>query len=330
MKHIEPIAIQGASDTKTMVDPKGKKNFPTKTRMYMHIPKPIYYLIIPLMAMTTMGVQSQEIITLPHTVPDAPQWSHSEKQYFSPLWQTETVTNVSIPTMEVFRPDTPNGTAVIVAPGGGLYALSINSEGNHVAQWLAKKGITAFVLKYRLVPTGEDGVLDLQNDWSTDFEGTKKKVQQVLPLSIADGLSAIAYVRKNAKEFNLRPDKIGFMGFSAGGAVTMGTGLGYIPGTRPDFIVPIYAWMTVMEPYSVPGDAPPMLVICAADDPLELGPASVQLYEDWVTHEKVAELHMYSKGGHGFGMKEQGLPSDDWIQRFYDWGVAEGLIINGN
>ncbi|TFG73845.1 MAG: alpha/beta hydrolase [Flavobacteriales bacterium] len=266
-------------------------------------------------------VQSQEIIKLPHENNSGTVWEGKEKEYFSDIWQTQVVTNVSVPTMEVFRPENPNGTAVIIAPGGGLFALSINSEGKEVAQWLNKKGITAFVLKYRLVPTGTDGVKEV----SEIGEKIGEKVSPVLPLSIADGLAAIAEVRTNAQKYGIDTKKIGFMGFSAGGAVTMGVTLNYTSENRPDFIVPVYPWMGVIGSYVVPADAPPMLVVCASDDPLLLAPASIDLYSAWSGLGKVVELHMYAKGGHGFGMKTQGLPSDQWIQRFYDWSVSEGI-----
>lgn len=223
--------------------------------------------------------------------------------------------------MEVFKPDEPNGTAVIIAPGGGLYAHSINSEGNDVAKWLNKKGITAFVLKYRLVPTGENAIKDFSDDGVKAYE----KVEKVLPLSINDGLAAISYVRSHAVEFNIEPNKIGFMGFSAGGAVTMGVTFNYAVHNRPDFIVPVYPWMTVIKSYEVPSDAPPMLVICATDDPLGLAQESIDLYTNWLKSKKSTGLHMYSKGGHGFGMRKQELPSDKWISRFYDWAITEGF-----
>lgn len=267
---------------------------------------------------------AQEIVKIQHEASSEVTWEGIEKDYFSDIWQNQVVTNVSVPTMEVFRPAVgqSNGTSVIVAPGGGLYALSIKSEGTDVAKWLIEKGITVFVLKYRLVPTGEDGVQEIMKD-----PKVMEKAGQVLPLSVADGLSAIANVRENAEKYNVDPSKIGFMGFSAGGAVTMGVTFNYIKENRPDFIVPVYAWMNVIGDYEVPVDAPPMLAICASDDPLLLAPASVKLYSDWLQNEKPAGLHMYSKGGHGFGMKEQGLPSDHWIQQFYDWSVAEKITV---
>jgi acetyl esterase/lipase len=274
-----------------------------------------------------LTISAQEIVNLPHANKEGVTWTGGEKKFYSKIWNTEVVCNVSVPTMEVFRPDAANanGASVIVAPGGGLYALSIESEGNMVAKWLTKKGITAFVLKYRLVPTKEDGVQEITELSMNDPEEIGRQVSLVLPLSIADGLTAIKYVREHADELGVEKNKIGFMGFSAGGAVTMGVAYECNADNRPDFIVPVYPWTTAMPVQEVPLEAPPMLVICASDDPLGLAPGSIALYNSWLNAKKPVGLHMYSKGGHGFGMKEQNLPSDTWIQRFYDWSVAEGI-----
>ena len=80
-----------------------------------------------------------------------------------------------------------------------------------------------------------------------------------------------------------------------------------------------------MPVQEVPADAPPMFVICASDDPLGLAPGSIKLYSSWLKAKKPVGLQMYAKGGHGFGMKKLGLPSDTWIERFYDWSVAQGI-----
>ena len=269
--------------------------------------------------------QSQEIILVPHETTTTTIWEGGEKEYYSKIWQTQVVTNVSVPTMEVFRPINPNGAAVIIAPGGGLYALSIQSEGTDVAKWLNQKGITAFVLKYRLVPTGEDGVQEITEEGAAQPTKIMERVSPVLPLSVADGLSAISYVRKNAKDLNIDGTKIGFMGFSAGGAVTMGVAYGYSTNNRPDFLVPVYAWTDAMPVKDAPKDAPPMFLVCATDDSLGLANGSIQLYESWHKAGKKVGLQMYAKGGHGFGMRVQGLPSDTWIERFYDWSIAEGI-----
>lgn len=268
---------------------------------------------------------AQEVIELPHEKAPDITWENDEKQYYSDIWDNEVVTNVSVPTMTVYRPENPNGTAVIVAPGGGLYALSIQSEGTAVAEWLSKKGITAFVLKYRLVPTGEDGVKEITDEGASRPERIGERVAPVMPFSVADGLSAVAHVRENAAEFAINPDKIGFMGFSAGGAVTMGVAYNYKDADRPNFIVPIYPWTAAYPVQAAPGDAPALFIVCATDDPLGLAKGSIELYSSWLEAGQTPALHMYAKGGHGFGMKPQGLPSDDWIQRFYDWSVAAGF-----
>lgn len=274
-------------------------------------------------------VRAQEIIEVPHQKADGVNWENEEKQYRSEIWNNEVVTNVSVPTMEVFRPEKPNGTSVIVAPGGGLYALIIESEGTDVAKWLNTKGITAFVLKYRLVPTGEDGVKEISDEGTNNPVRIGERIKPILPLSIADGLSAISYVRENANKFSLDVSKIGFMGFSAGGAVTMGVAYYAKTIDRPDFIVPVYPWTSAFGVQEAPKNAPKMLIVCASDDPLGLAKGSIELYNSWLSGGQFPALHMYARGGHGFGMKPQDLPSDDWIQRFYEWSVAQGITTVG-
>jgi acetyl esterase/lipase len=273
-------------------------------------------------------LNAQEIIKLPNTETPPVTWETAENEYFSNIWNTQVVTNVSEPTMQVFRPkdEINNGTSVIVAPGGGLFALSINSEGNDVAKWLNEKGITAFVLKYRLVPTGEDAVAEIENDASKEPEKFMERVTTVLPYSIKDGLNAVKHVRENADTYGINPNKIGFMGFSAGGAVTVGVGYNYTEESKPNFLVPVYYWSSVVPLEKPKEDAPPMFLVCASDDPLGLAPGTIALYSSWHEAGKTVALHMYSKGGHGFGMRKQGLPSDSWIERFYDWSKTQDLV----
>jgi acetyl esterase/lipase len=282
--------------------------------------------------MAMMGIvklsQAQNIIHLTFEKNQAVSYANEEKQYYSTVWETTVVTNVSEPTLTVFQPsaDKKNGTAVIIAPGGGLYGLSINSEGVDVAHWLVAKGVTAFVLKYRLVPTGDDGIREISELMQKDTQELMKKVDEVLPFSVQDGLHAVAYVRENAAKFGIDPEKIGFMGFSAGGAVTLGVGYQCNDSNSPDFLAPIYPWITAL-PVQIPAkNAPPMFIVCASNDGLGLAPDAVDLYKSYLDKGISAELHMYSKGEHGFGMKVQGTPSDRWIERFYDWAVAEKFI----
>ncbi|MGI9544175.1 MAG: alpha/beta hydrolase, partial [Cyclobacteriaceae bacterium] len=123
-------------------------------------------LILMLGSLNWSVGQAQEVIELtsPPT-PNSLSWTHAEKEYFSPIWNTQVITNVSKPTLTVYRPEEgkANGTSVVICPGGGFRALSINSEGIDVAKWLNERGVTAFVLKYRLVPTGEDGVKEMMS-----------------------------------------------------------------------------------------------------------------------------------------------------------------------
>ncbi|MEM6320872.1 MAG: alpha/beta hydrolase [Bacteroidota bacterium] len=282
------------------------------------------YLVICL-SIFNFALVAQEIISLPITEKDdGVKWENKEKQFYSDIWQTEVVSNVSKPTMQVFRPEPAKntGAAVVICPGGGLYGLSINSEGNDVAKWLAERGVTSFVLKYRLVPTGADATKDLM----TDGERVLLKAGNLLPLSISDGLNAIEYVRTNADAYGINKDKIGIMGFSAGGSVTMGVTYNYEPKNKPNFIVPVYAWMNILPMAETPKDAGPIFVVCASDDPLLLAPASLDIYTAWLKAQKSAALHMYAKGGHGFGMRKQNLPSDTWIERFGEWLETEGFL----
>ena len=275
-----------------------------------------------------MGCSSaQKLVNLPFEKPENVEWSGGEKNYFSEIWGTQVNTNVSAPSLEIYRPDAENntGTAVIIAPGGGLYALSITSEGTEVAKWLQKKGITALVLRYRLVPTAEDGVAEISELAEKNPAKIGEEVGKVIPYSISDGLMAIEYVRSNAENLEIDPKKIGFMGFSAGGAVTMGVAYQYNALNRPDFLVPVYPWTDAMPVQQPKPDSPPMLIICATDDGLGLATGSIDLYNSWYNQKISVGLHMYSKGGHGFGMRKNDLPSDKWIERFYDWSVAEGI-----
>lgn len=257
--------------------------------------------------------------------PGSENWKHEEQEYFSPIFNTQVVTNVVNPTLTRYAPspENANGTSVIICPGGGFHALSINSEGVDVAKWLNGKGVTAFVLKYRLVPTGKDGVVEMI---AKKREKMDEDMRAAYPLALADGLAAMKYVREHANELNVSPERIGFMGFSAGGSLTTGVALNYTPESRPNFVAPIYAYLGVLGDTDVPKDAPPLFALAASNDPLGLADDSVKLYSKWLAAKKSAELHMYAKGGHGFGMKKQNMPSDQWIERFGDWLDAQSLL----
>lgn len=281
-----------------------------------------------LIALATAAGLAQQTIPLPLGAgTKVSPGNYPEKQYFSKAWNTEVVTDVTKPSLIVYRPLpwTANGTAVVICPGGGFMALSIDSEGIDVAEWLAAKGVTAFVLKYRLAPTKGDATEEFMQLWKNDRQKFGAMIAGTIPLSIADGLEAVAYVRKHASDWNISPDKVGIIGFSAGGTVAAAAALRYSPESRPAFAAPIYPAASMFKSDPVPPDAPPLFLAAATDDQLGLAGDSVALYEKWTTAHKSAELHMYARGGHGFGMRKQGLPSDRWIQRFWDWFNMEGF-----
>ena len=271
---------------------------------------------------------TQDVIPLyPGTPPGSSHENYPEKEYFSKLWDTEVVSNVTKPTLLVFEPSaaTKNGTAAVICPGGGFMALSITSEGTEVAKYLTDRGVTTFVLKYRLAHTGDDAT----QEFATLFADRQKfhdTVAKVIPQAVADGLAAMIYVRQHAAEFGVSPDRIGVIGFSAGGTVAAGAALQYKPEGRPAFVAPIYGAASMFKDTPVPADAPPLFIAAATDDNLGLAPESVALYQKWVDAHKSAELHMYAKGGHGFGMHQHNIPADHWIDRLVDWLQLQGFM----
>jgi acetyl esterase/lipase len=284
--------------------------------------------IICVLGLISASSFAQEVIPLyPGLAPGSTETTYPEKAYFSKTWNTDVVTNVTKPSLTVYKPvtGTSNGSAVVVCPGGGFMALSITSEGSAVAQWLAARGMTAFVLKYRLAHSGEDATQEF-GPLFKDRAKFDSMIGDTIRLSIADGLAAITYVRKHASEWGVQPDQVGIVGFSAGGTVTAGVALQYTPESRPAFAAPIYSAVGKLKNVPVPADAPPMFLAAATDDNLGLAPDSISLYEQWTAAHKSAELHMFSKGGHGFGMRKQGLPSDRWIERFGDWLTLQGWL----
>jgi acetyl esterase/lipase len=226
------------------------------------------------------------------------------------------------PTLTVVRPapGTANGTGVVVAPGGAFMALAWDLEGTEVADWLAERGITAFILKYRV---GPPKMLPGQA-MPGDIAGLVRLLEPNRQLAIRDGSQAIRLIRRRAAEFAVRPDRIGMMGFSAGAMTTLGVTLEGGADARPDFIAPIYGMIPADA--VVPADAPPAFVAVAADDQTVPGAGSIDIFRKWSEAKRPAELHVYEKGNHGFGMRPQGLPVDHWPAAFEAWLTAHGFI----
>lgn len=286
------------------------------------------FLILALTGSTIAFAQQKVIPLYKGDAPGSEGWNWKEGVNDSNAWHVKVVYNVTHPSLTVFMPiGKPNGTAMIICPGGGFQALSINSEGFDAADWLAKKGITCFVLKYRLNRTMGD---DPTKEFAAG-RGQKEREEQnkvLIPMAVADGRAAIAYVRSHASEYGIDPHKIGMMGFSAGGTVAASSAFGYTAENKPDFVAPIYAFMPAEMMGPVADDAPPMFLLAASDDFFGLQTHSVGLYTKWNTAKKPVEIHIYSKGNHGFGMKTQHLPTDQWIERFMEWLWTVDMIRN--
>lgn len=251
--------------------------------------------------------------------------------------------NVTVPTLQPFLPDPAkaNGTAVIIAPGGGFRLLAIHHEGTRVARWLAERGVAAFVLKYRLIqsPPGETN------------EAMRKRVQGMnggvggIP-GVEDGTEALHIVRTNAAKWGVDPTRVGIMGFSAGGHVAGMTMFAANPADRPNFAGLIYGmpfgtpdpmippanlpfpagtpkepWLQP-KPTPAPGRLPPMFFAMAQDD-MAVGQGFRAFYDKVYAAGYRPELHLYERGNHGFGMAARGTTADHWIDQFGWWLDAE-------
>jgi len=281
-----------------------------------------------------------ESIPLYDTIPNSKPSVDSEKS--STAEGVLIVSNVSIPTLTIYRPPNVknNATAVIICPGGGYGVLAAGHEGSDVAKVLNEWGVVAVVLKYRLPD--------------------EKIMNQKSIGPLQDAQRAIQIVRTNAGKWNINPDKIGIMGFSAGGHLASTASTHFAtpvignPGKislRPDFSVLIYPVVSFTDSighigsrtnllgenpsedeireYSnelqVNGQTPPAFLVHANDDDVVKVGNSVHYYEALTRNHVPAELRLYPKGGHGFGMRNA-TTSDNWMDRLKSWLKANRFI----
>lgn len=259
------------------------------------------------------------------------QWTGGERHQVSPWDQLPTLSNVSRPSLLAYLPEPSKatGTAIIIAPGGGFHLLSIANEGTHVAEWFQQRGVAAFVLKYRLVPTGEDPNGEFMAKLSKGQAEMDREMDPYIQMAIQDALSALAYVRTHASDYKISPNKIGIVGFSAGGTLAGAAGLKYnSPSNRPDFIAPIYGALHVLDLKRLPESPMPLFMAVTSDDVFQFQKQSIELYQSWNNAKHPVELHLYEKGGHGFGMRQQGQASDQWIHAFVNWMNAHGFTVH--
>lgn len=238
------------------------------------------------------------------------------------------LTNVSIPTISLYRPpkEIDTGTAIIICPGGGHHILALNHEGTETAEWLTTLGVTGIVLKYRVPSRTPDG-----QRWLA---------------AVQDAQRAVSLVRAKAAEWKLDPERIGILGFSAGGETAGLTSYfadrQYEPideidrvSFRPGFAMLIYpAYFEkpgeptkLREDITVTKDAPPTFLVHAWDDPVTVF-SSLHLATELRKAGVPTELHVYATGGHGYGMRDTGENVNTWPQRAADW-LKQSQLLSG-
>jgi acetyl esterase/lipase len=257
----------------------------------------------------------------PGVAPRSEQWKQPETAL-----GPDRIVNVSTPTLTAYLPDpsTATGTAVIIAPGGGFVWLSINSEGHDVAKWLVTRGIAAFVLKYRLLQVEGQEAAQLGQSANAALGAvirTRSLVDEYGKYGIADGIQAVKILRAHGAKWGISPERIVFTGFSAGAILTSAVVLQ--PDARPNYAALIYGGPFNEVP-PIPQGLPPIFLAVAQDD-AGAGPLVTRFYDALKAAGYKPELHLFSAGGHGFGMRKQGTSSDHWIDEFYYWLEAQGL-----
>jgi acetyl esterase/lipase len=237
--------------------------------------------------------------------PGSDDWTFDEVRGPDPGW----VRNITVPTLTPYVPDGGSDRAVVVCPGGAFHFLSMESEGHLVARALADRGVAAYVLKYRVVPTPPDEEAFGLAIMAAFGSGIESVGADVVPLAVADAERAVELVRAEGH------DHVTVLGFSAGGRITADLVLRGVPDAAGVIYLP-----SLRDPVA-PADAPPLFLLAAADDELGID-GSLDLHRAWREAGAPVELHLFERGGHGFGMNRLGLPVDRWPDLFFDWHAA--------
>lgn len=259
----------------------------------------------------------------PGAAPGTESWTGPEEEADADIpgvGRIHVVTNVTIPTLTVVRPvaGKANGTAMLVLPGGAYRALAWDLDGTEVAQWLAVRGITAFVLRYRVRPPGASAPPGPET-----LDAFLLRTRPARDIAVADARQALRLIRANAAKYGLRSDRVGAIGASAGAMTVLDLALTGDAATPPDFAV---AASGALPPEAgSAAAAPPLFLVAATDDPQVPSTRSSEAYARWTAAGRPAELHLYEKGGHGFGLRRRGQPADLWPQALEAWLAARGL-----
>jgi acetyl esterase/lipase len=230
------------------------------------------------------------------------------------------VSNIHQPSITPFLPDAAatTGTAVIIAPGGGHRVLCLGHEGYALAEWFAQHGIAAFLLKYRLAREAD-------SDYTIEEH------------AMADTRRAIRLVRSRAKAWGVRPDRLGILGFSAGGELAAYAAMHSDPGnpesedkierqgSRPDFQGLIYPGKS--DTFTVRKGMPPAFIADGFKDRTDISRGMAEVYLKYHAAGVPAEMHIYSNAGHGFGYRPgKAGAANAWPQRFREWLVGSKLL----
>ena len=278
-----------------------------------------------------------ELRLWPGDAPGSEDWSIPESITRSPSGD-RVIANVSDPTLTVYLPDAriATGAAAVIAPGGALRVLGFDNEGVKVAKWLNERGIAGFVLKYRTLqqdPSASRGPLP-----GMPGPGAREELVivnananpapddavlgEVLELAVADAQAALELVRNRAAEWHIDPERVGIIGFSAGGGVAVGTALAPQSDASPDFLVSVYG--PSLQDVHVPEHAPPLFIAVGATH-FNVTNGCLALFAAWKAAGKPAEIHVYDGISAGFGMTTRGHPVDGWTDRLHEWLVAREL-----
>lgn len=286
--------------------------------------KKIFFLLL-----VNLSVFAQNEIKLyPTKAHGSEDWNWAEKEIKTPDGN-QILYNVVEPTLTIYLPTKSKntGSAMLIAPGGAFHILSMESEGHKVAKHLQENGVAAFILKYRLVQLkSENPIAELMGKMQ-DFKKLDEENAPVVELAINDAQTALKHIRDNAETYDVFKDKIGMMGFSAGGTLTLGTFYKSEPTSKPNFIAPIYPYVPAVDYLkNIPQQKYPIFIALASDDQLGFAPDNTRLYLDWLNAKQPVEMHIYEKGGHGFGMNQKNLPVDTWIDRLTHWMKDHDLM----
>jgi acetyl esterase/lipase len=273
---------------------------------------------------------AKEIPLYPGAAPGSENWDWSERSVTSPTGMPM-AQDVVRPVLLHYPADKGKavGTAMIVAPGGGFRTLMMSYEGTDIARRLNAMGVDAFILKYRLLYTGPGAPRNQAKKAAAPADRPRRIIvtgsykaqtgQDLIALAADDGRQAVRLVRERASEFGVRSDRVGMIGFSAGGFVTTATLFGPSE-TRPDFAAIIYGAGEIKE---VPSPAPPVFLAVAADDTLAVD-RTVALFTAWRKAKGPAEVHVFQMGAHGFLKKGGG--ADHFMDRLEEWLGANKLL----